>query len=59
MTIVIPFHQSRYRDFKTYYIHFICRYLTNEFSELTSDLHKHLLMQSIVFFKRSDRDFDI
>nr|WP_223823852.1 hypothetical protein [Candidatus Enterovibrio escacola] len=28
MTIVIAFHQSRYRDFKTYYIHFVCRYRT-------------------------------
>ncbi|PCS21431.1 Mobile element protein [Candidatus Enterovibrio escicola] len=25
MTIVITFHQSGYRDFKTYYIHFVCR----------------------------------
>ncbi|PCS22224.1 Mobile element protein [Candidatus Enterovibrio escicola] len=25
MTIMIAFHQSGYRDFKTYYIHFICR----------------------------------
>ncbi len=24
MTIVIAFNQSGYRDFKTYYIHFIC-----------------------------------
>ncbi|PCS21783.1 Mobile element protein [Candidatus Enterovibrio escicola] len=29
MTIVIAFHQSGYRDFKTYYIHFIFCYLTN------------------------------
>nr|WP_199399301.1 hypothetical protein [Candidatus Enterovibrio escacola] len=28
MTIVIACHQARYRDFKTYYIHFVCRYLT-------------------------------
>ncbi|WP_190320217.1 hypothetical protein [Candidatus Enterovibrio escicola] len=40
MTIVIAFHQSGYRDFKTYYIHFNCLYLTNKFSELTSDLYK-------------------
>ncbi|PCS21485.1 Mobile element protein [Candidatus Enterovibrio escicola] len=25
MTIVIAFHQSEYRDFKTYYIHFFWR----------------------------------
>ncbi|PCS22033.1 Mobile element protein [Candidatus Enterovibrio escicola] len=36
MMIVITFHQSRYRDFKTYYIHFIYRYITNEFPELIS-----------------------
>ncbi|PCS24283.1 Mobile element protein [Candidatus Enterovibrio escicola] len=36
MTIVIAFHQSGYRDLKTYYIHFICRYRTNEFPELVS-----------------------
>nr|WP_158523725.1 hypothetical protein [Candidatus Enterovibrio escacola] len=36
MTIVIAFYQSRYREFKTYYIHFIYHYLTNEFPELTS-----------------------
>ncbi|PCS23088.1 Mobile element protein [Candidatus Enterovibrio escicola] len=29
MTIVIAFHQSGYRDFKTYYIHFVCRDLTH------------------------------
>ncbi|PCS23268.1 Mobile element protein [Candidatus Enterovibrio escicola] len=34
MMIVIAFHQSGYQNFKTYYIHFVCRYLTNEFSEL-------------------------
>ncbi|PCS23003.1 hypothetical protein [Candidatus Enterovibrio escicola] len=38
MIIVIAFHQSGYRDFKTYYIHFVCYYFTNEFPELTSDL---------------------
>nr|WP_263364516.1 transposase [Candidatus Enterovibrio escacola] len=36
MTIVIAFHQSGSRNFKTYYIHFVCRYLTNEFPELIS-----------------------
>nr|WP_223824254.1 hypothetical protein [Candidatus Enterovibrio escacola] len=35
-TIVIAFHQSGYRDFQTYYIPFVCRYLTNEFPELIS-----------------------
>ncbi|WP_190319983.1 hypothetical protein [Candidatus Enterovibrio escicola] len=45
IVIVIAFHQSGYREFKTYYIHFVCLYLTNKFPELTSDLHKGLLMQ--------------
>ncbi|WP_190320220.1 hypothetical protein [Candidatus Enterovibrio escicola] len=45
MTIVIAFHQSGYQDLKTYYIHFICHYFTNKFPELTSNLHKYLLMQ--------------
>ncbi|PCS23552.1 hypothetical protein [Candidatus Enterovibrio escicola] len=31
MTIMITFHQSGYRDFKIYYIHFVCRYLTTNF----------------------------
>ncbi|PCS21135.1 hypothetical protein [Candidatus Enterovibrio escicola] len=29
MTIVITFHQSGYKEFKTYYIHFVCRYFTH------------------------------
>ncbi|PCS23818.1 Mobile element protein [Candidatus Enterovibrio escicola] len=36
MTIVIAFYQSGYRYFKSYYIHFICRYLTNESPKLVS-----------------------
>ncbi|PCS24139.1 Mobile element protein [Candidatus Enterovibrio escicola] len=40
MTIVIAFHQSGYRDFKTYYIHFVCRYLTNEFPEFRRTMVK-------------------
>nr|WP_158523577.1 hypothetical protein [Candidatus Enterovibrio escacola] len=33
MTIVIALHQSRYRDFKAYYIHFVFLCLSNEFPE--------------------------
>nr|WP_223823726.1 hypothetical protein [Candidatus Enterovibrio escacola] len=47
-TIVIAFHQSGYRDFKTYYIHFVCRYLTNEFHELVSHTKMLKLMQRIL-----------
>ncbi|PCS22030.1 Mobile element protein [Candidatus Enterovibrio escicola] len=48
MTIVIDFHQSGYQDFKTYHIHFVCHYLTNEFPELVSYTRMLKLMQGIL-----------
>nr|WP_150137982.1 hypothetical protein [Candidatus Enterovibrio escacola] len=48
MTIVISFHQSWYLDFKTYYIHFVYRYLTNDFPELVSYTRMLKLMQGIL-----------
>ena len=36
MTILIHFHQARYRDFKTYYIQFVERFLQPEFPHLVS-----------------------
>jgi hypothetical protein len=36
MTIVIHFHQSHYRDFKTYYIEYVCEHLGDEFPNLVS-----------------------
>nr|WP_199399431.1 transposase [Candidatus Enterovibrio escacola] len=48
MTIVIAFHQSGCRDFKTYYIHFVCRYLTNKFPELVSYTRMFKLMQYVL-----------
>nr|WP_190320027.1 hypothetical protein [Candidatus Enterovibrio escacola] len=48
MTIVIAFHQSGYRDLKTYYIHFIYRYLTNKFPELVSYTRMLKLMQGVL-----------
>lgn len=36
MTIVIHFHQSRYRDFKTYYTRYVQVYLRAEFPQLVS-----------------------
>lgn len=36
MTIIIHFHQSHYRDFKTYYIEYVCKYLGAEFPNLVS-----------------------
>ncbi|WP_394336644.1 hypothetical protein [Candidatus Enterovibrio escicola] len=46
MTIVLAFHQSGYRDFKTYYIYFVFRYPTNEFPELFR--YTRMLMQGIL-----------
>ncbi|PCS21463.1 Mobile element protein [Candidatus Enterovibrio escicola] len=48
MTIVIAFHQSGYRDFKTYYIHFVCLYLTNKFPKLVSYTRMLRLMQGVL-----------
>jgi hypothetical protein len=36
MTLVIPFHQSRYRDFKTDYTRYVQVYLRPEFPHLVS-----------------------
>ena len=36
MTIVIHFHQVRFRDFKTYYVGYVQRYLSGEFPQLVS-----------------------
>jgi len=36
MTILIHFHQARYRDFKTYYVHYVQQYLHPEFPRLVS-----------------------
>lgn len=36
MTIIIHFHQSHYRDFKTYYIEHVCQHLNDEFPNLVS-----------------------
>lgn len=36
ITILIYFHQQRYRDFKTYYNSFVCTHLTSEFPHRVS-----------------------
>lgn len=36
MTLIIYFHMSRYRDFKTYYTHYVQRHLRGEFPNLVS-----------------------
>ncbi len=48
MKIVIVLHQSGYRDFTTYYIHFVCCYLTNEFPELVSYTQMRKLMRGVL-----------
>ena len=36
MTIIIYFHQSHYRDFKNYYLHYVCKHLKSYFPGLLS-----------------------
>jgi hypothetical protein len=48
MTIVIHFHQSRYRDFKTYYTKHVCQHLRKEFPKLVSYERFVILMPSIL-----------
>jgi transposase len=36
MTIIIHFHQSHYRDFKNYYLDYVCRQMKGYFPELLS-----------------------
>lgn len=47
MTIVIHFHQSRYRDFKAYYLRYVQMQLRAEFPELVSYSRFVSLMQRI------------
>lgn len=48
MTIFIYFHQLRFRDFKTYYLKYVCLHLKNEFPHLVSYNRFVELLQSIV-----------
>jgi hypothetical protein len=48
MTILIYFHQMRYRDFKTYYAQFVQVYLAAEFPTLVSYNHLVELMPSVL-----------
>lgn len=48
MTIVIHFHQSGYRDFKTYYNDHVQKYLRGEFPKLVSYSRFVTLMQRVV-----------
>lgn len=48
MTIIIHFHQSHYRDFKNYYLHYVCRQLKSYFPELLSYTRFLSIMPSVV-----------
>ena len=48
MTIIIHFHQSHYRDFKNYYLHYVCRQLKPFFPELLSYTRFLGVMPSVV-----------
>ena len=48
MTIIIHFHQSHYRDFKNYYLHYVCRQLKPYFPELLSYTRFLAVMPSVV-----------
>jgi hypothetical protein len=48
MTIIIHFHQSHYRDFKTYYTEHVCEHLRSEFPKLVSYERFVVLMPSIL-----------
>jgi hypothetical protein len=48
MTIIIYFHQMRYRDFKTYYTQFVQVYLRSEFPQLVSYSRFVELMPSVL-----------
>lgn len=47
MTIVILFHQSHYRDFKAFYLGYVCRHLRQAFPKLVSYARFVTLMQSM------------
>lgn len=48
MTIIIYFHQSRYRNFKAYYTEHVCKYLRSEFPNLVSYERFVILMPSVL-----------
>jgi transposase len=48
MTIIIHFHQSHYRDFKTYYTDHVCQHLRSEFPKLISYERFVILMPSVL-----------
>jgi len=47
MTLIIYFHQSRYRNFKAYYIEHVCQHLRGEFPNIVSYERFVILMPSV------------
>src|SRR5512133_257713 len=48
MTIIIYFHQSRYRNFKAYYTEHVCQQLRGEFPNLVTYERFVILMPSVL-----------
>ena len=48
MTMLIAFHQSGYRDFKTYYTKFVCQYWQRYFPDLVSYTRMLKLLQTVL-----------
>ena len=48
MTILIAFHHSGYRDFKTYYSRFVCRHWQHYFPDLVSYTRMLKLLQTVL-----------
>lgn len=48
MAIYIHFHQSHYRDFKNYYLNYVCKYLSQAFPHLVSYHRFVALIKSVL-----------
>lgn len=48
MTLLVHFHQQRFRDFKTYYTHYVERHLRGEFPQLVSYTRFLQLLPSVL-----------
>jgi len=48
ITLMIHFHQSHYRNFKAYYLEYVCKHLSNDFPHLLSYSRFVELMPSVV-----------
>jgi hypothetical protein len=48
MAIYIHFHQSHYRDFKNYYLNYVCKYLSKAFPHLVSYHRFVALIKSVL-----------